>query len=150
MGAIFAMFLSKGCASSTVLHKIIIEPILLLEKSDFKVDVIATDDATCNCSMWSKFGISNENISCEHIYDESRRLWFVTDFPHLVKNMQNCIVKQDEFWVSICICILFYTVHCRVLSVYNFYKNNNYRIILNTGINCLLYYIIIRSITFLV
>jgi len=98
-----ACFLSKGCASSTVLHKIIIETILLLEKSGFNVDVITTDGVTRNRSMWSKFGISKENISCTHMHDESRRLWFVSDFPHLIKNMRNCMVKQEEFWVSICI-----------------------------------------------
>ncbi|XP_029347780.1 uncharacterized protein LOC115034612 [Acyrthosiphon pisum] len=64
-------------------------------------DVITTDGATWNRSMWSKFGISKENISCTHMHDESRRLWFVSDFPHLIKNMRNCKVKQEEFWVSI-------------------------------------------------
>jgi len=39
------VFLSKGCASSTVLHKIIIECVILLEKSGFHVDAVTTDGA---------------------------------------------------------------------------------------------------------
>lgn len=94
-----AIFLSKGCASSTVLHKIVMECVILLEKSGFHVDIIATDGATWNRSMWTKFGISSENVSCEHMYDSSSSLWFLSDFPHLIKNFRNYIVKQSEFWV---------------------------------------------------
>ncbi|CAI6342756.1 unnamed protein product [Macrosiphum euphorbiae] len=80
-----AVFLSKGCASSTVLHKIVIECVILLEKSGFHIDNIATDGATWNRSIWTKFVISSENISCEHIYDSSRRLWFLSDFGFNLK-----------------------------------------------------------------
>ncbi|XP_026821574.1 uncharacterized protein LOC113559980 [Rhopalosiphum maidis] len=59
---------------------------------------VTTDGATWNRSMWSKFGISKENISCVHMHDESGRLWFISDFPHLIKNMRNCMVRQEEFW----------------------------------------------------
>lgn len=95
-----ACFLSKGCASSTVLHHLIIECIILLEKSGFFIDVVTTDGATWNRSMWKKFNISEENISCAHVYDCSRKLYFTSDFPHLIKNLRNFITQRCETWVN--------------------------------------------------
>ncbi|KAK3931553.1 DNA transposase [Frankliniella fusca] len=34
--------------------------------------------------------------SCEHPVDSNRRLWFVSDFPHLVKSMKQRIVNAEE------------------------------------------------------
>ncbi|KAJ8911512.1 hypothetical protein NQ315_012483 [Exocentrus adspersus] len=93
-----AAFLSKGCASATVLHHFIIECIMLLERSGFYVDVVTTDGASWNRGMWKKFNITEENVSCEHIMDSSRRLWFCSDFPHLLKNVRNFIVSKPETW----------------------------------------------------
>lgn len=95
-----AAFLSKGCASSTVLHHLIIEAIILLENAGFFVDVVTTDGATWNRSMWRQFGVSEEIVSCVHPFDEKRRLWFTSDFPHLVKNFRNFVVKYPETWMS--------------------------------------------------
>lgn len=67
-----ACFLSKGCATSSVLHCLILECLMLLEQSDFHCDVITTDGASWNRSTWKKFGIEGEylaNVSCEHPYD---------------------------------------------------------------------------------
>lgn len=96
-----ACFLSKGAANSSVLHQIIIEAIVLLEKSGFFVDVVTTDGAQWNRSMWNKFGITESIVSCEHICDEKRRLWFMSDFPHLTKNFRNSLIKRRETWVNI-------------------------------------------------
>lgn len=41
--------------------------------------------------MWSKFYISQEQVSCDHFVDEERSLWFINDFPHLIKNVRNWI-----------------------------------------------------------
>jgi len=86
-----ACFLSKGAANSSVLHQIIIEAIVLLEKSGFFVDVVTTDGAQWNRSMWNKFGITESVVSCEHICDEKIRLWFMSDSPHLIKNFRNLL-----------------------------------------------------------
>ncbi|XP_011883595.1 PREDICTED: uncharacterized protein LOC105570765, partial [Vollenhovia emeryi] len=79
-----ACFLSKGCAPSNVLTCLILE--------------LTTDGAQWNRSMWTKFGITEENISCQHPCDPDRRLWFCSDFPHLIKNFRNCIVACNEIW----------------------------------------------------
>lgn len=94
-----AAFLSKGCASSSVLDHLIVEAIILLEKSEFYVDVVTTDGASWNRSMWHKFNISEDEVSCVHPYDENRKLWFCSDFPHLIKNLRNFLVKNPETWV---------------------------------------------------
>jgi len=46
-----AGFLSKGCATGTVLHHLIMECILLLEKSGVFVDAVITDGASWNRNM---------------------------------------------------------------------------------------------------
>lgn len=94
-----ACFLSKGAASGFVLHKLVMECVVLLEKSGFFVDAIVSDGASWNRNMWQHFGINEENISCSHILDENRKLWFVSDFPHLIKNVRNSISSAKQMMV---------------------------------------------------
>ncbi|XP_071582487.1 uncharacterized protein [Temnothorax nylanderi] len=96
-----ACFLSKGCASGVILHKILMECIVLTEQCGLYVDVIASDGATWNRSMWEKFGVTEEKVHVEHIFDPTRRLWFMSDFPHLIKNTRNFLTKyriHDGIW----------------------------------------------------
>ncbi|XP_046408757.1 uncharacterized protein LOC124173283 [Ischnura elegans] len=48
--------------------------------------------------MWRHFGIDAENASCIHPVNALRRLWFSSDFPHLIKNVRNFFVKNEETW----------------------------------------------------
>ena len=89
-------FLSKGSASGTVLQKLIIECIGLAEKSGLRIDAVVTDGASWNRNMWKTFGITKENISAEHVVDPKRRLWFISDFPHLIKCLRNFLTHQDR------------------------------------------------------
>lgn len=95
-----ACFLSKGCADSKSLQYLILECLILLENSGFQCDAVVTDGASWNRSMWDRFGITEDQISTQHPCDESRRLWFFSDFPHLIKNFRNAIAKNEEIWVS--------------------------------------------------
>lgn len=92
-------FLSRGAASSTVLYKIIIEAVILMENSGFRVNSVTTDGASWNRAMWKKFGISAVQVHCEHIMDPSRKLWFLSDFPHLIKNVRNWMIKNRSFQI---------------------------------------------------
>jgi len=38
-------------------------------------------------------------VSCEHPCDQSRRLWFVSDFPHLVKAMKQRVLNGQDLMV---------------------------------------------------
>jgi len=102
-----ACFLSKGCATGTVLHHLIMECILLLEKSGFFVDAVITDGASWNRNMWTKFGVTEEKVLVTHPSDVKRQLWFLSDFPHLIKNLRNFIVKHEETWVCYKIIFIF-------------------------------------------
>jgi len=95
-------FLSKGCANSTILHKLILECIVLVENCGFHIDVVTSDGATWNRSMWKLFGLNGEDCSCEHpcANGTDRKLWFCSDFHHLVKNFRNFVVGSPETWVS--------------------------------------------------
>ena len=87
-------FLSRGAASSSVLYQIVIEAIILMENSGFRVNNVTTDGASWNRAMWKKFGVSTEKVHCEHILDPERKLWFLSDFPHLIKNLRNWVVTN--------------------------------------------------------
>lgn len=78
------------------------ECIILTEKSGFKVDGVASDGASWNRSMWDKFGVTEEE-DVSHIMDPERRLWFFSDFPHLIKCLRNFFSKHNQYngiWVS--------------------------------------------------
>lgn len=96
-------FLSKGSASNTVLHKLLIECILLAENAGLFIDVVTSDGASWNRAMWKLFGVSEENGSIPHIADMKRRLWFISDFPHLIKCLRNFFIKHkidEAIWVN--------------------------------------------------
>ena len=68
------------------------------------MDAVTTDGASKNRKMWTEFGISEENVSCVHVCDAERRLWFISDFPHLIKNLRNYVPDKKCIAVSI-ICV---------------------------------------------
>lgn len=88
-------FLSKGSANGSVLHQLIIEAIVLAERAGLKIDAVTTDGASWNRSMWDRFGVTEDKVSVEHITDPNRRLWFFSDFPHLIKCLRNVFTKLN-------------------------------------------------------
>jgi hypothetical protein len=95
-----ACFLSKGCASGTILHHLIMECIILLEQANYHVDVVTCDGAQWNRNMWKLFGIDETNVSCGNPFSPSRKLWFTSDLPHLVKNLRDFLKANEETWVG--------------------------------------------------
>lgn len=73
------------------------ECILITERSGFFINAITMDGAQWNRGVWKYFGINKDNPSCIHPYDESRQLWFMSDFPHLIKCLRNTLMQLDEF-----------------------------------------------------
>ncbi|KAK3929376.1 Transposable element P transposase [Frankliniella fusca] len=84
-------FLSKGNVKGDILAKILLEGITLSEDAVLKVDAIICDGATWNRKMWQEFNISEESSSCTHPCEEGRRLWFLSDWSHLLKCMRNAL-----------------------------------------------------------
>lgn len=95
-------FLSKGSTSGTVLHGLLMLCIVLAERAGLRVDGIPTDGASWTRAMWTEFGVTEANVSVQHITDSSRRLGFFSDFPHMIKCLRNFFSKQDKLnniWV---------------------------------------------------
>lgn len=86
-------------SGADVLAQIILEAVALLENSGIFVDCIVSDGAQWNRGMWKQFGVHENNPFCEHVADDGRRLYFVSDFPHLIKNLWTWIVDQKEIEV---------------------------------------------------
>ncbi|CAG5078808.1 Similar to T: Transposable element P transposase (Drosophila melanogaster) [Cotesia congregata] len=70
-----------------------------MENSEINVDAVVMDGASWNRGVWKIFGVNENNISCEHPYDSSRRLWMISDFHHLVKCFRTSTLddKLHEF-----------------------------------------------------
>lgn len=79
--------------------QLILEAVALLENSGILVDCIVSDGAQWNRGMWKEFGVNEANPSCEHFCDETRRLYFVSDFPHLIKNVWTWTLSHYEIEV---------------------------------------------------
>ncbi|XP_054928431.1 uncharacterized protein [Dermacentor andersoni] len=94
---VIGTFATSGNAKAEVLAKILIEATILAEASGLLVDFITCDGASWNRRMWNILGIGVKNgkITCsrEHPVDPSRRLFFLSDFPHLLKCLRNSLLK---------------------------------------------------------
>lgn len=93
-------FLTRGAATGDILCQILLEAIVLLENSNFNVDCVVCDGAQWNRGMWNRFGISSNKPYCQHVTDESRKLYFISDFPHLMKNLWTWIISKGCIQVT--------------------------------------------------
>ena len=98
---VLGSFLSKSSATADILHKLIIECIGMLHAAGFSIDAVTTDGAAWNRKTWKLFGIDENNLSCVHPCDESGKLWFLSDFLHLIKCLRNKLLEVSTFDVSI-------------------------------------------------
>lgn len=96
---ILAAFATRGNVNGSTLTKIMLEAIILAEKAGLKVDFITSDGASWNRCMWTLMGVkaSLNEIKCSapHPVDEHRQLYFISDFPHLLKCLRNRLVCLD-------------------------------------------------------
>ncbi|XP_043473387.1 uncharacterized protein LOC122505674 [Leptopilina heterotoma] len=112
-----AAFLSKGAANGEVLSHLVTECICLLENVGFNVDVVTADGGQWNRGMWKRFGLKDLDASCVHpcsndneiTTTNSRRLWFCSDFSHLIKNFRNFIMSKEAIMV-----VSYHYFYCRM------------------------------------
>lgn len=97
-------FCSKHAASGQVLEKLIVEAVGLAENAGFHVDGVVSDAGPWNRTMWKLFGINKKKSSCVHPVDQKRKLFFFSDFPHLMKSMWSRIRTNPVIKVCISIC----------------------------------------------
>lgn len=67
----------------------VLEAVLLAENAELRLDYITCDGATWNRAMWRKFGISGTAKVVRPSCGDDRRLFFISDFPHLMKCVRN-------------------------------------------------------------
>lgn len=72
----------------------------MCEAAGLFIDVITSDGATWNRSMWKHLGAQNPEAPwCLHPCNEERRLRMCSDFLHLLKCIRNRLVSKKEFHV---------------------------------------------------
>ena len=96
---LLAAFLTKGAIKGEQLFYVIIEAILLLERAGFFVDSLTTG-ASWNGAMRNKFGVTVDQVYSEHLADPNRKLWFITDFQHIIKLMKSRIILKKKLQVK--------------------------------------------------
>lgn len=97
---VLGCFLTRASVPGSVLHKLMLECVILLSNSGFHVDAVTTDGAQWNRAVWKLLNINAENVSAPHPCDERRRLWMISDFPHLIKCTRNAIMRLESFPVE--------------------------------------------------
>lgn len=87
--------------SSTKLKEVLLAILQECEKIGLRVDAIVCDMGGGNQGIWRKFGIvvckySRSRVSCPHPCDPGRRLYFMADVPHLLKNLRNHLTRGQS------------------------------------------------------
>ncbi|KAJ8273809.1 hypothetical protein GJAV_G00105760 [Gymnothorax javanicus] len=60
---------------------------------------ITTDMGSPNQAMWRAFGVDHKETSVPHPSKPDRRLYFMPDVPHLVKNLRSALVSGQPFLI---------------------------------------------------
>lgn len=82
----------------------IFEIIKECEAISLKVDVVVTDMGGGNQALWKLFGIvvsrhSRPKTWCPHPCDEKRKLHFMADVPHLLKNLRGHLTNGQKIYL---------------------------------------------------
>ncbi|XP_049272046.1 transposable element P transposase [Rhipicephalus sanguineus] len=90
--------------SSSAVKNVILDIIEKCEKISIYVDAVVSDMAGGNQALWKEFGIivgkhCKASVSCPHPSDASRRLYFIADVAHLLKNLRNHFTRRQSFFL---------------------------------------------------
>lgn len=58
------------------------------------MDGVTTDAASWNRNMWTQFGINEKSSSCEHPIRPDCRLYFFSDWNHILKCARNILCPE--------------------------------------------------------
>ncbi len=56
---------------------------------------VTTDMGSPNRAMWKSFGVDHIKTSVPHLATPDRQLYFMSDVPHLVKNLKSALVRRQ-------------------------------------------------------
>ena len=103
----YAQFPTNG-VSSGELCSLVWEAVYNLEISGFKVVAFTCDGASCNRKFFRMHGFESGSYKTKNPYsdDPSRKVYFFSDVPHLIKTVRNCFANSfghshvRALWVS--------------------------------------------------
>lgn len=88
---------SQGNVQSNILTKIVTEAVIMCEQTGLYVVDVCCDGAGWNRATRRNFGEQNSLTSTEcstaHSVDQKRRLFFISDFLHLIKYVRNMLLN---------------------------------------------------------
>lgn len=95
-----AFYLTSDSYDGALLHPIALEIIKKAESIGLYVHNITNDMGPNNLSIWRKFLVGFAGCysaiinSIIHLINNNRRLWFIADPAHLLKNLKFCIINN--------------------------------------------------------
>lgn len=90
--------------SAAAVKKLVLSILTECEKIGLKIDAIVSDMGGGNRGLWKLFGVvvgkhSKYAVSCPHPCDRSRKLYFMADVPHLLKNLRNHLTNNQSIFL---------------------------------------------------
>jgi hypothetical protein len=100
-----AYFFTGASVKGDLFHDIILEIVYRAEQIGLKVAAVTSDMGSANQAMWRSFNIKmgrniNAQCSMSHPCDITRRLYFISDPPHAIKNLRNFFLTGQEIKIS--------------------------------------------------
>jgi hypothetical protein len=101
---IVAYHLTGNSIDPESLKAIVLDIINQCSKIGLHVMVIVCDMGPCNQALWKLFGITATRTivvnKIPHPTDPDNFLYFLPDVPHVLKNIRNCFVQENHFFLS--------------------------------------------------
>lgn len=74
------------------------------ESIGIKVHALISDMGSCNQAVWNRLGLragkgGARSCSVQHPRDSTRRLYFLADVPHLLKNLRGHLTKNETIYL---------------------------------------------------
>lgn len=95
-----AFYLTPDSYDGALLHPIVLKIIQEAESIGLYVHSVTNDMGPNNLAMWRKFFVgfaarySTVTNSIIHPVDNNRKLWFIADPGHLLKNLKFCLLNN--------------------------------------------------------
>ncbi len=96
---VVAYYYTGSSTNGSVLKDIILSIITKAEHICLNVTTVTSDMGAANQKMWSSFGISvtksSRIHSIVHPLEDNRKLYFMSDPPHVLKNIRNFLISDQ-------------------------------------------------------
>ncbi|XP_073671126.1 transposable element P transposase [Paramisgurnus dabryanus] len=94
---VVAYHYSGNSTNGAVYKSIIVNIIEKAASIGLHVVNVTTDMGSPNRAMWKAFGVNHNNTFVSHPTRPDRKLYFMPDVPHLVKNLKSALVRGQTF-----------------------------------------------------